>query len=52
MAARIPQTTPHAVMGDGSPDPPFSTGRPVMWRVSRATTSASAVDVPTSSAAR
>ena len=52
IAARMPQTTPHAVIGEGSPEPPFSTGRPVMWRVSRATISASAVDVPTSSAAR
>ena len=35
IAARIPQKTPHAVIGEGSPEPPFSTGRPVMWRVSR-----------------
>ena len=29
--ARIPQKTPQAVIGDGSPEPPLATGSPVMW---------------------
>ncbi len=48
----MPQTTPQAVIGEGSPEPPRATGRPVMCCVRVATSSASSVVVPTSSAAR
>lgn len=49
-AARMPQNTPHAVIGDGSPLPPCSTGSPATCRVARRTTTMSSTVVPTSSA--
>ncbi len=49
-AARIPERTPRAVTGEGSPLPPRSTGSPVTQAVSAAMCSMSTTSVPTSSA--
>ena len=47
----MPSSTPIAVSGEGSPDPPCSTGIPVTQGVSRLSHCISRGDVPTSSAA-
>src|SRR5918998_6358544 len=51
-AARIPWNTPYAVSTEESPQPPYASDRPCAKRVSRATTSRSALYVPTSHAVR
>ena len=50
--ARIACSTPTAVTGEGSPDPPSDTSTPVTHGVTSAMASMSAVVAPTSSAAR
>ena len=50
--ARIACSTPTAVTGEGSPDPPRATSTPVTQGVTSAMASMSAVVAPTSSAAR
>ncbi len=47
---RIAASTPSAVHGLGSPEPPRSTARPATWSVRSAITVMSPSDVPTSSA--
>ncbi len=48
--ATIAASTPNAVHGLGSPEPPWRLGRPLTWRVTWAMACMSRVDVPTSSA--
>ena len=48
--AFMAHSTPQAVAGDGSPEPPSDSLTPVTWRVSRRIRSMSAWLVPTSSA--
>ena len=50
--ARMLCSTPQAVTGDGSPDPPADSRTPVTQGVTWAIASMSAVEAPTSSAAR
>ena len=51
-ATRIAASTPSAVHGLGSPEPPRSTASPVTWRVASAIVCMSGSEVPTSSAVR